>query len=567
LASANLAVPSSFHVVTPSNGQHVYLLTGEKVGNRAGVLAGVDIRGDGGFVVGPGSRIDGVPYEIINDGLVADAPAWFQPMARHHDKKEALFDDTAQWDDNPTAIQQASDYALHAEPAFEGSGGDAHTFKVCARIREFGVTEETAFALLAEHWNPRCEPPWDADALETKVHNAYRYAQNDAHSADAALDFASDPAALVAPPPPSGVDISWFGETDLDDTPPEQWILGNFLARGRVSALLGAGGIGKSQWGVGASLAIATGLDLIGMSVMDQSRVLLISGEDSLNMTNNRINAWRYGHDLDPDKFRRQFAWITFNGASFKLAVRGEGNVLNPGKDLKWLKEFIERERISTVIVDPWVHAHDADENNNSEVAKVAGMMRSLAFACNCAVLIVHHVRKGSTDPGDMDSGRGASALSGVCRTMATFLAMSEEEAIDHGIDPANRDQYVRFDMAKNNLAQMSRVPVWYKKQSQHLPKNGEDAPYLQLIDIKQMEVDPAEALFGELRSELENGPVTVAEAATILNSYGMFAGTPEKRLKVVLSKSFGGEGAMVDGWHIAIGQQGSKTMLTATKS
>ena len=261
----------------------------------------------------------------------------------------------------------------------------------------------------------------------------------------------------------------------------------------------------------------------------------------------------------------RQMAWITFDGTSFKLTERDAGVLRTNRVNFKWLVSFIRSEGIGLLVLDPWVHVQDAEENNNTEVATVAGYMRQLAHACNCAVLIVHHVRKGATEPGDMDAGRGASALSGVCRTMATFLPMSEEEAIDYGIAVDNRDQYVRFDFAKNNLAQMSRTPIWYKKQSQHLPKNGEHAPYLTLIDVKSMAVDPAQSLFDELRPDL-NGPMSVAEAATMLGAYGVFAGTPEKKLRVMLAKSFGGEGAMLNGWHVAIAQQGNKNLITATE-
>jgi hypothetical protein len=41
-----------------------------------------------------------------------------------------------------------------------------------------GVLENTATMLMWEVWNPRCEPPWEPNELEKKVHNAYRYSEN-----------------------------------------------------------------------------------------------------------------------------------------------------------------------------------------------------------------------------------------------------------------------------------------------------------------------------------------------------------------------------------------------------
>lgn len=54
---------------TPSGGLHLYLAYDERtpVGNRADVLVGVDIRGDGGYVVAPPSRTAGGVYAWSED--------------------------------------------------------------------------------------------------------------------------------------------------------------------------------------------------------------------------------------------------------------------------------------------------------------------------------------------------------------------------------------------------------------------------------------------------------------------------------------------------------------------
>jgi hypothetical protein len=65
-------------------------------------------------------------------------------------------------------------------PAIEGNGGDEYTVKHVAMLcGDHGVTEDMALELLLEHWNPRCEPPWDQDELRGKVHRAYQKRQND----------------------------------------------------------------------------------------------------------------------------------------------------------------------------------------------------------------------------------------------------------------------------------------------------------------------------------------------------------------------------------------------------
>lgn len=64
-----LDLPHGMRVATPGNGIHVYLATTEERFNSVDALKafpGIDIRGDGGYVVGPGSVIDGVPYRVVN---------------------------------------------------------------------------------------------------------------------------------------------------------------------------------------------------------------------------------------------------------------------------------------------------------------------------------------------------------------------------------------------------------------------------------------------------------------------------------------------------------------------
>lgn len=83
-----MAVPHSWQattcpmIATPSGGTHIYWEApeGVSVRNSAGRLAaGIDIRGDGGYVIAPGSRLpDGREYELLNPfpAKLPEAPQW-----------------------------------------------------------------------------------------------------------------------------------------------------------------------------------------------------------------------------------------------------------------------------------------------------------------------------------------------------------------------------------------------------------------------------------------------------------------------------------------------------------
>jgi putative DNA primase/helicase len=77
-------LPKTYQVGTPGTGTHSYFKyfapEGSTIPNSAGKIApGIDIRGDGGYVVAPGSTIDGKAYREVNPDIQpADAPAWLQ---------------------------------------------------------------------------------------------------------------------------------------------------------------------------------------------------------------------------------------------------------------------------------------------------------------------------------------------------------------------------------------------------------------------------------------------------------------------------------------------------------
>lgn len=76
--SANGRLPDTLTANTASGGQHLYFRHVDGVRNRGALGPGVDVRGDGGYVVAPGSVMaDGRRYVWIDpDEEIAEAPQW-----------------------------------------------------------------------------------------------------------------------------------------------------------------------------------------------------------------------------------------------------------------------------------------------------------------------------------------------------------------------------------------------------------------------------------------------------------------------------------------------------------
>lgn len=76
--------PQTFTVTTPNGGWHCYFKAppGAEVRNSAGHLGPlVDVRGRGGYVVGPGSMIGGRTYEVLDSRAPVPLPAWLHLLA------------------------------------------------------------------------------------------------------------------------------------------------------------------------------------------------------------------------------------------------------------------------------------------------------------------------------------------------------------------------------------------------------------------------------------------------------------------------------------------------------
>ncbi len=189
---------------TPSGGRHVIYrarVNGVRVRNSASKIAeGIDVRGDGGLIVAPGSVTRKGAYAWSKSAAVVDAlpevPDWLHDTAaKAGAKKRKAHIDTADVElDTPGAIEHATQWLQDADPAVEGAGGDQRTYNVACHVRGLGVSESVCLELMIEHWNDRCAPPWDYPDLETKVANAYEYGQGETgeHSAQAEFDDASD---------------------------------------------------------------------------------------------------------------------------------------------------------------------------------------------------------------------------------------------------------------------------------------------------------------------------------------------------------------------------------------
>ena len=170
-------LPASLEQSTPSGGRHIIYATPQACKQGVNVLGdGLDIRSRGGYIVGPGSQIDGKPYQQINGhGHVVAAPGWLVDRLGFDSPRPAISSEPLAGVDPDRARNRALDYLKTAPVSMEGEGGDSTAYRVAAKLKDLGCSMEQAHELMTSHWNDRCDPPWDDYDLALKVNHAFRY--------------------------------------------------------------------------------------------------------------------------------------------------------------------------------------------------------------------------------------------------------------------------------------------------------------------------------------------------------------------------------------------------------
>jgi Bifunctional DNA primase/polymerase, N-terminal/Primase C terminal 1 (PriCT-1) len=154
-------------------GRHLWYVwpDGEtRIRNSAGKIAyGVDVRGEGGYVVVPPSvHPSGAPYTWENFGAIASAPVWLLDLVIHASGQ--------------------------AEPKFSIGGNGTNGSKeaiiprgqrnstlasLAGSMRRRGMEQDAIFAALSAHNTAHCDPPLSEGELRTIANSVSRYEATD----------------------------------------------------------------------------------------------------------------------------------------------------------------------------------------------------------------------------------------------------------------------------------------------------------------------------------------------------------------------------------------------------
>ena len=516
-------LPSTACVDTPRGGKHFYFTHVNGVRNRGGLAPGVDTRGSGGFVIAAGSVMsDGRSYQWIDhEGVappaIADAPQWLLdlvlPQVTHSAAQpfsyvpggnepyiEAAIED--ELNELATCPQGGRGYQLN-KSAFSlgtlvGAGalsrGEAESRLMaaagaCGVLAKDGERETAAKirrGLDAGTKQPRDipEPTYHDEVMamdftrlianaKAKLSGAEPAKEPAAESSEAATQeqettdnvaqtLHDEPATTSAAPLIHATPFQW---TDPALLPRRDFLYGTHFIRKYVSVTVSPGGLGKTSLKIVEAMAMVTGKALLGTKPPKRLSVWVWNAEDPRDEMDRRIMAAAKHYKLKAedltglfvDSGREQELYVAFE-------ERGNAKVAVP--IVESVVAQIVDHQIDVMIVDPFVSTHRVSENDNNAIDMVAKLWGRIADETNCAIELVHHVRKSDGREVTVEDGRGAGALLAAARSASVLNRMSDEQASAAGLQGRDRFSYFNVTRGKANMAPMSGDMEWRKMES-----------------------------------------------------------------------------------------------------
>jgi len=163
------SLPETVRQDTPRGGFHALFAASVPPANKNGFRTGIDIRGNGFYIVlAPSIHPNGGRYSWaaglspweVDQAVFPDfmRPSVKAATARQHSPAPAADIDSSE------VMRRAGAYLLSCGPAVQGCAGHSRLlWAAVAMVHGFLLTDDQAFSLLASTYNPACIPPWDLD--------------------------------------------------------------------------------------------------------------------------------------------------------------------------------------------------------------------------------------------------------------------------------------------------------------------------------------------------------------------------------------------------------------------
>lgn len=376
---------------TGSGGYHCLFKYQDGVTNSRGSLPPfLDVRGDGGYIIAPGSRLaDGRTYEWLNPPNeidIAPAPDWVLELLKAPTKSAEIIPINGV-ERGPNAAQRALEILpgqwhdttrdLVARMCREGAS-DATIAAIAPRFTEGGFThEQTILEFMAHARTARTKWGYQPKDLAAEVEQEVVYEDGEK--------------------PKFKFNVTFYD--DIPETHTKEWVIRDILGEGEFNIVYGAPGCGKSVLIGDAAAHVAAGLDWFGKKTR-QCCVIYIAAERHA-LVKRRLAAWRKKHgvlDLPLVVLDGLFNLTTDPTHVDEIIAIAKYAAMKTGLNVGWF------------IVDTKAQVMGgADENSSQDISMLSASVAKLQTT-GASVTVVDHTPQ--SDPTRM---KGNGGLAGTC--------------------------------------------------------------------------------------------------------------------------------------------------------
>jgi hypothetical protein len=257
--------------------------------------------------------------------------------------------------------------------------------------------------------------------------------------------------------------------------PQRAFVGGRHLIRKFLSATISTSGVGKSTLILADAVAMASGRTLHGVNPNGLFRVCYWNGEDPHEEIERRVAAIMKHYSVSAADIGDRLCFRSGREEGMEIIIgrqtKNETTIFRPVEDA--LTEALTEGKFDVLMLDPFVSTHRVSENDNMAIDAIAKTLGRIADKVNCAIELVHHVRKTSGNEITAEDGRGASSLIAAARSVRVLNPMSADEAPKAQVEVEKRGFYFRSDIGKANLAPPSDKATWYVLKSVAIGNGG----------------------------------------------------------------------------------------------
>lgn len=412
----NGKLPETLMSSTGGDGRHFLFIRPEaKLNKEAG--EGLDIKGDGGYIVAPPSlHASGKRYEWANGAEIAPMPEWLLEKATVQKKPNNVIigdfgnADFSAWEDLHTETRYRIIY--HETATYSGDGEWVHARGIC----HDGKGTTAIYVNLASGAYG-CHRGCDG----ARIREAFGLPATPNTLQSSVADTGGQSTRLG---------FSWreFSAQVFPDTEPV--IVG--LEKGEVGLLIASTNIGKTTLALNLALSLAAGKTFKPLTKdgAKPKRVLVIDGETRRRRMQRDIHTMEREWLAEEQELLKENLYVMCDSE-----LNGSTLTLSNAQHMAAVKEEALHFRPDLIIVDTLAELFSVvSENDNAEMQnKVMRPLNQLAKDTDAAVLVLHHIGKMSEEAQASTQayrGRGASAIGGSARLVLTLTPDNKNKRI-----------------------------------------------------------------------------------------------------------------------------------------